>query len=188
MYYEKILNIVLSAFFVTTVQTLKKCERFEPRSHFKSRLSLIVRVNVILNRTVVVDSDWRFDNLCAQKRELWYVLVSDEVNSNVLNYWLTVIAQGQWVGSEEKAGRKFSSTGERAPGYRALTELFPKIQTVPGSWLGTKNALYYCAQSANSLSWVLFVSSYTTAILFLARFVWLMHQRNARSQETFSLI
>ena len=33
------------------------CERFEPRSHFKSRLSLIVRVNVVLNRTLVVDSD-----------------------------------------------------------------------------------------------------------------------------------
>ena len=28
------------------------------------RLSLILRVNVVLNRTVVVDSDWRFDNLC----------------------------------------------------------------------------------------------------------------------------
>ena len=34
------------------------CERFEPRSHFKSRLSLIVRVNVVL--TVVVDSDLTF--------------------------------------------------------------------------------------------------------------------------------
>ena len=33
------------------------CERFEPRSHFKSRLSLIVRVNIDLNRTVVVNSD-----------------------------------------------------------------------------------------------------------------------------------
>ena len=33
------------------------CERFKPRSHFKSRLSLIARVNVVLNRTVVVDSD-----------------------------------------------------------------------------------------------------------------------------------
>ena len=29
---------------------------FEPRTHFKSRLSLIIRVNVVLNRTVVVDS------------------------------------------------------------------------------------------------------------------------------------
>ena len=44
--------------------TVHFCERFEPRSHFKSRLSLIVRVNVVLNRTVFVDSDWRFDNLC----------------------------------------------------------------------------------------------------------------------------
>ena len=33
------------------------CERFEPRSHFKSRMSLIVQVNVVLNRTIVVDSD-----------------------------------------------------------------------------------------------------------------------------------
>ena len=30
--------------------------RFEPRSHFISRLSMIVLVNEILNRTVVVDS------------------------------------------------------------------------------------------------------------------------------------
>ena len=26
---------------------------------------MIVRVNVVLNRTVVVDSDWRFDNQCS---------------------------------------------------------------------------------------------------------------------------
>ena len=35
----------------------ENCQRFEPRSHFKSRLSLIVLVNVVLNRNVVVDSD-----------------------------------------------------------------------------------------------------------------------------------
>ena len=42
------------------------CERFEPRSHSIStcRLSMIVWVKVILNRTVTADSDWRFDNLC----------------------------------------------------------------------------------------------------------------------------
>ena len=40
------------------------CERFEPGSHFKSRLSLIVPVYVVLNRTVVADSDWCLDNLC----------------------------------------------------------------------------------------------------------------------------
>ena len=32
-------------------------------NHFISRLSMIVRVNVVLNRTVV-NSDRRFDNLC----------------------------------------------------------------------------------------------------------------------------
>ena len=30
---------------------------FEENEYFKSRLSLIVHVNVVLNRTVVVDSD-----------------------------------------------------------------------------------------------------------------------------------
>ena len=39
------------------------CDRFEPRSHFISRLSMIVRLNVVLNRTVV-NSVGRFDNLC----------------------------------------------------------------------------------------------------------------------------
>ena len=44
---------------------------------FKSRLSLIVRVNVVLNRTVVVDSDWRFDNLCGTSVDgiiLWLLI------------------------------------------------------------------------------------------------------------------
>ena len=61
----------------TDCLTILHCERFEPRSHFKSRLSLIVRVNVVLNRTVVVDSDWRFDNLCGShlqsQSELYHV-------------------------------------------------------------------------------------------------------------------
>ena len=52
-----------------------------------SRLSLIVRVNVVLNRTVVVDSDWRFDNLCGshlQSQKNWspiqdYVHPDDQI-------------------------------------------------------------------------------------------------------------
>ena len=52
-------------------------ERFEPRSHFKSRLSLIVLVNVVLNRTVTVDSEWRLGNLCGShlqsQSELYHV-------------------------------------------------------------------------------------------------------------------
>ena len=41
--------------------------------------------------------------------------------------------QGQSVGSGERVRRKFSSTGERAPGYRLSPELFPKIQADAGS-------------------------------------------------------
>ena len=67
-----------------------------------------------------------------------------------------------------KGGMKVFKYGQKSPWVPTLTELFPKIQADASSWLGTKNALYYCAQSANSFSWVLFVSLYTTAI---ARFV-----------------
>ena len=36
---------------------MQNCKRFEPRSHFISRFSMIIRVNVVLYRTVVIDSD-----------------------------------------------------------------------------------------------------------------------------------
>ena len=39
--------------------------------------------------------------------------------------------QGQSVGSGEKAGRKFSSTGERAPGYRLSPNYFKKFKRMP---------------------------------------------------------
>ena len=76
-----------------------------------------------------------------------------------------------------KGGTKVFRYGQKSPWVPTLTELCPKIQPHAGSWLGTKNALY-CAQSAKSFSWVLFVSSYTTATV---RFV---HQACA-CKETF---
>ena len=39
--------------------------------------------------------------------------------------------QGQSVGSGEKVGRKFWSTGERAPGYRLSPRYFQKFKRVP---------------------------------------------------------
>ena len=72
-------------------------------------------------------------------------------------------------GAVSRVGRKGETNifkyGQKSPWVPTPTELFPKIQADDASWLGTKNALYYCAQSANSFSWVLFVSSYTTAIV-----------------------
>ena len=71
--------ILFSSCYIHVVNkiTVYNCERFEPRSHFKSRLSLLVQVNVVLNRTVVVDSDWRFDNLCSShlqsQSELYHI-------------------------------------------------------------------------------------------------------------------
>ena len=55
----------------------------------------------------------------------------------------------------------------KRPWVPTLTGPFPNGQANAVSWLGTKNALNYCAQSANSFSWVLFVRSYTTAIVLI---------------------
>ena len=72
--------------------------------------------------------------------------------------------RGSQSGREKRRDESFQ-VRRKSSWVPTLTELFPKIQADAGSWLGTKNALYYCAQSANSLSWVLFVSSYTTTII-----------------------
>ena len=91
--------------------------------------------------------------------------------THVLWHFVIIVAlcpssqtQGQSVGSGEKAGPKFSSTGKRAPGYRLSPSYFQKFKRMPAPDWAPKNALYYSAQSPNSFSWVLFVSSYTTAI------------------------
>ena len=50
-------------FYVLYTCLIINCKRFEPRSHFISKWSMIVRVNLVLNRTVV-DSNWCFDKQC----------------------------------------------------------------------------------------------------------------------------
>ena len=93
---------------------------------FKSRLSLIVRVNVVLNRTVVVDSDWRFDNLCGShvqsQSELYhvswwyYTLVIDligQLRRDVIGrlsvkpwrYWLWRLVISNWCVSPQLNSR-----------------------------------------------------------------------------------
>ena len=72
------------------------------------------------------------------------------------------------LGAVSRAGLKGTTKvfkhGRKSPWVPTLTGTFPNGQDNAGSWLGAKNALYYCAQSANSLSSVLFVSSYTTVL------------------------
>ena len=65
---------------------------------------------------------------------------------------------------QRKGATKVSKHRRKSPWVPIVTRPFPNGQANAGSWLGTKNALYYCAQSTNSISWVLFVSSYMTTI------------------------
>ena len=67
--------------------------------------------------------------------------------------------------AERKGATKVFKHERKNPWVPILTGPFPNGQANADSWLGTKYALYYRAQSANSFSWVLFVSSYTTAIV-----------------------
>ena len=89
--------------------------------------------------------------------------------------------RGGQSGREKRRNKSFQAQAEK-PWVLALTGPFLNGQENAGSWLGTKNALYYCAQLANSISWVLFVSSYTTA-LTRSRLVWLMHAAKKCTQS-----
>ena len=52
--------------------------------------------------------------------------------NNIKVSWLTSSeTQGQSVGSGEKVGWKFSSTGKRAPGYRISPNYFQKFKRMP---------------------------------------------------------
>ena len=46
-------------------------------------------------------------------------------------FWTSSETQGQSVGWEERARRKFSSTGERAPGYWLSPNYFQKFKRMP---------------------------------------------------------
>ena len=89
----------------------------------------------------------------------------DNLVPRVLSYHPILGDPGAVSRAGLKGATKVFKHGQKSPWVPTLTGPFPNGQKNAGSWLGTKNALYYCAQSANSFSWVLFVSSYTTAII-----------------------
>ena len=95
--------------------------------------------------------------------------------------------QGQSVGSGEKEGRMFSSTGERAPGYRLSPNYFKKFKRMPApDW--AQKMLCIIVPNRRTVSPQFFSWVRTRRLLFQSRLVWLMHQRNTCSQETFILI
>ena len=94
----------------------------------------------------------------------------------ILAFLLSVLVILGDPGAVSRAGRKVATKvlkhRRKSPWVPILTGPFPNGQANAGSWLGTKNALYYCAQSANSISRVLFVNSYTSAyVATVAKFV-----------------
>ena len=96
----------------------------------------------------------------------------------ILAFLLSVLVILGDPGAVSRAGRKVATKvlkhRRKSPWVPILTGPFPNGQANAG-WLADwaqKNALYYCAQSANSISRVLFVNSYTSAYLAtVARFV-----------------
>ena len=107
---------------------------------------------------------------CHECREYYW-------QSNLIAAWLfkrmCIFPTSEWFilgdpGAVSRAGRKGATKvlkhGRKSPWVPTLTGPFPNGQANAGSWLGTKNALYYCAQLANTICWVLYASSHMTAI------------------------
>ena len=87
------------------------------KSIIKSRLSLIVRVNVVLNRTVVVDSDWRFDNLCGSHLQSLNMTTTQVVQTSVTVNNNSPIQD--YVHLEDQTQPTFEMT----PGFKPFTNL-----------------------------------------------------------------
>ena len=64
------------------------------------------------------------------KRSAQTILGQWHINC-IARFSLSSETQGQSVGSGKKAGRKFSSKGERAPGYRLSPNYFQKFKRMP---------------------------------------------------------
>ena len=116
---------------------------------------------------------WHQTNLKLNTRAFNVVLRSTHMstqNTNIPRMWTDSGKTHPWrprgsQSSQEKRPDESFHYGRKSPWVPTLTGPFPKIQADAGSWLGTKNALYYFAQSANTSQWVLFVCLYITAIV-----------------------
>ena len=137
-----------------------------PKSKFQGAIALLrkmllTRLFLYCGRRVVVGvcscklraaQIWRWSSSCA-------IYCRESKGRTILGDPGAVSREGR------KGATKVFKHGRKSPWVPTLTGPFPNVQANAGSWLGTENALYYCAQSANSFSWVPFVSSYTTAII-----------------------
>ena len=129
----------------------------------KSRLSLIVPVNVVLNRTVVVDSYWRFDNLCGSH------LQSHESDLYHVSWWyytLVIDLIGQLC--RDVTGRLLERP-KRKP-YDRLDRLKGKRRGLVSDVSGWDNRIL-SRVSKTSQTWWFFFGEWTLclAIFFFSR-------------------
>ena len=92
--------------------------------------------------------------------------------------------RGSQSGREKRRNESFQVRAEEPLGtdsHRTISKSSSRCRLL----IGHKKRFVLLCPIGEHISWVLFVCSYTTAI---ARLVGVMHQRNARSQETFSLL
>ena len=107
-------------------------------------------------------------NIWIDHNFLWAILETISFPRIITPFWCrkkkSINTPGHYLRKYgECAATKVFKHRWKSPWVPTLTRPFPNGQANAGSWLGTKNALYYCAQSTNSISWVLFLSSYRTA-------------------------
>ena len=73
--------------------------------------------------------------------------------------------RGSQSGREKRRDESFQVRAKEPLDHRLSPNYFQTFKRMPAPDWAQKNALYYCAQSANSFSRVLFLSSYTTPIV-----------------------
>ena len=95
------------------------------------------------------------------RTKIWWTLHFEKES-----YFNTILGDPRAVSRPGRKGAtKVFKHRRKSPWAPTLTGPFPNGPVSAGSWWGTKNAFYYCDPSANSFSRVLFVSSYTMAIM-----------------------
>ena len=95
--------------------------------------------------------------------------------------------QGQSVGSEKRRDKSFQVRAKERLGtdsHRTISKNSRRCQLL----IGHKKMLCIIVPNRRTVSLEFFSWVCTRRLLSRSRLVWLMHQRNARSQETFSLI
>ena len=91
---------------------------------------LILKIKIGASDTFFLKSVWL---LITKHRKINFKKVKTSYFPELTQAWASG-TQGQSIGLGEKAGRKFSSTGKRTPGYRLSPNYFQKFKRMPAPY------------------------------------------------------